>query len=66
MGKMFLIYLQTQLQERVLNMLYESLAVPGYLILGEVETPTSSLNGKLKCLDTKARIYKKSERSGHV
>ena len=54
-----LIYLQSQLQERVLNMLYDSLAVPGYLILGEAETPTSSLNGKLECLDTKAKIYKK-------
>lgn len=54
-----LIYLQNQLQERVLEMLYDSLATPGYLILGEVETPTSSLNEKLKCLDTKAKIYKK-------
>jgi len=61
-----LIYLQTQLQERVLNMLYDSLAVPGYLILGEAETPTSSLNGKLECLDSKAKIYKKNEKSDHV
>ncbi len=55
-----LIYLQKQLQERVLNMLHSSLATPGYLILGEAETPTSNLNGKLKCLDNKARIYKKT------
>ena len=54
-----LIYLQSQLQERVLNMLYDSLATPGYLILGEAETPTSNLNEKLECLDTKAKIYKK-------
>ena len=54
-----LIYLQKQLQERVLEMLYSSLAAPGYLILGEVETLTPGLNGKLECLDTKARIYKK-------
>jgi len=54
-----LIYLQPRLQERVLGMLYDSLAVPGYLILGEAETPTSSLNGKLECLDNKAKIYKK-------
>ncbi|GAI18327.1 unnamed protein product [marine sediment metagenome] len=54
-----LIYLQTQLQERLLNMLYDSLATPGYLILGEVETPPSNLREKLECLDTKARIYKK-------
>jgi len=54
-----LIYLQEQLQERVLDMLYNSLTTPGYLILGEVETPTSSLRQKLECLDIKARIYKK-------
>jgi len=56
-----LIYLQSQLQERVLGMLYDSLAAPGYLILGEVETPTNSLKGKLECLDAKAKIYKKNE-----
>jgi len=61
-----LIYLQKQLQERVLEMLYDSLATPGYLILGEVETPKSSLCEKLEYLDTKAKIYKKNRRSGHV
>jgi len=55
-----LIYLQKQLQERVLEMLYDSLATPGYLILGEVETPTSSLRDRLECLDAKAKIYKKN------
>lgn len=55
-----LIYLQSQLQERVLNMLYDSLASPGYLILGEVETLTSSLRDKLECLNAKAKIYKKN------
>ncbi|MBA7694063.1 hypothetical protein ES703_102665 [subsurface metagenome] len=40
-------------------MLYDSLAAPGYLILGEVETPTGSLNEKLECLDIKTKIYKK-------
>ncbi len=54
-----LIYLQKQLQERVLNLLYNSLATPGYLILGEVETPTDNICGKLECLDAKAKIYKK-------
>jgi len=43
-------------------MLYDSLATPGYLILGEVETPTNNLNGKLECLDIKAKIYKKNRR----
>jgi len=57
-----LIYLQTQLQERVLEMLYKSLATPGYLVLGEVETPTSSLRERLGCLDSKAKIYTKNGR----
>lgn len=58
-----LIYLQSQLQERVLSMLYDSLVAPGYLILGEVETLTSSLKEKLECLDAKAKIYKKNGRT---
>ena len=57
-----LIYLQKQLQERVLSMLYDSLAAPGYLILGEVETPTNNLRRRLECLDIKAKIYKKNGR----
>jgi len=57
-----LIYLQTQLQERVLEMLYKSLATPGYLVLGEVETPTSSLRERLGCFDSKAKIYTKNGR----
>jgi len=61
-----LIYMQRQLQERVLGMLTNSLATPGYLILGEVETPTNNLSEKLKCLDARAKIYKKGGRSGHV
>jgi len=61
-----LIYLQKQLQERVLAMLYDSLATPGYLVLGEVETPTDNIRGRLECLDNKAKIYKKNGRSGHV
>jgi len=58
-----LIYLQKQLQERVLGMLYDSLATPGYLILGEVETPTDNLRGRMECLDIKAKIYKKTGRT---
>lgn len=54
-----LIYLQKSLQERVLGMLYDSLTEGGYLVLGDAENPTASLNGKLKCLDSKAKIYKK-------
>lgn len=55
-----LIYLQERLQERVLSMLYDSLAAPGYLILSEVETPTSSVRDKLECLDATAKIYRKN------
>ena len=61
-----LIYLQKQLQERLLNRLCDSLATPGYLILGEVETPTSNMCEKLECLDSKAKIYKKNGTSDHV
>jgi len=61
-----LIYLQKQLQARVLGMLYNSLATPGYLVLGEVETPTDNLRGKLECLDSKAKIYVKKWRNDYV
>jgi chemotaxis methyl-accepting protein methylase len=57
-----LIYLQKQPQERILEMLYNSLAAPGYLILGEAETPTNNMDGKLECLDSKAKIYRKNGR----
>ncbi len=52
-----LIYLQRQLQERVLDMLCDSLATPGYLILGEAETSPNSLRERLECLDSQAKIY---------
>jgi len=57
------IYMQKQLQERVLNLLYKSLAVPGYLILGEAETLTENLYDKLECLDARAKIYKKNDKT---
>jgi chemotaxis methyl-accepting protein methylase len=58
-----LIYLQKQLQERLLSMLYEALATPGYLILGEAEVPAENLREKVKCLDVKAKIYQKNIRT---
>jgi len=61
-----LIYLQRKLQERVLNMLYDLLATPGYLILGDVETLTNNLREKLECLDSTAKIYKKNGMGSHV
>jgi len=54
-----LIYWQKQLQERVLGMLCDVLSSPGYLVLGEVESPTSNIRRRLVCLDSRAKIYKK-------
>ena len=54
-----LIYLQRHLQEKVLSLVYDSLATPGYLVLGEVETPTDNLRPRLECVNAKARIYRK-------
>ena len=54
-----LIYWQRELQAEVLGRLCEALATPGYLVLGEVETPTSNVSHRLVCLDNKAKIYKK-------
>ncbi len=61
-----LIYFQKQLQDKVLSMLYYSLSTPGYLVLGEVETPTNDIREKLECLDARARIYKKNGTSDHL
>jgi len=54
-----LIYLQKSLQEKILDMLCDSLAASGYLVLGEAETPASGMREKLECLDSKAKIYGK-------
>jgi chemotaxis methyl-accepting protein methylase len=55
-----LIYLQRHLQEKVLGLVYDSLATPGYLVLGEVETPTDNLRPRLECINAKAKIYRKT------
>ena len=55
-----LIYLKRKLQERVLESLYASLATPGFLVLGEVETLPERLRQRMKCLDARARIYVKT------
>ncbi|MCD6358509.1 MAG: protein-glutamate O-methyltransferase CheR [Dehalococcoidia bacterium] len=54
-----LIYLQKPLQEKILGMLYDALAAQGYMILGRAETLTGNLYGKMECLDSLARIYRK-------
>ena len=61
-----LIYLRQRLQERVLGMLYDALASYGYLVLGEVETPTNNLRDRLECLDSRAKIYRKNGRGKDV
>lgn len=55
-----LIYLRKDLQERVLDRLYRSLGIPGYLVLGDVETLTENVREKLECVDARARIYRKT------
>jgi chemotaxis methyl-accepting protein methylase len=45
----------------VLAMLYDSLATPGYLVLGELETLSGNLRARLECLDARAKIYKKGK-----
>jgi chemotaxis methyl-accepting protein methylase len=57
-----LIYLQRQVQEKVVSMLYDALATPGYLILGESEALPGHLDMKLELVDYKAKIYKKTGR----
>jgi chemotaxis methyl-accepting protein methylase len=57
----FLIYLQKNLQEKVIDMLYNSLSSRGYLVLGEAETLPNGFRDKLLCLDKKARLYRKIE-----
>jgi len=54
-----LIYLHRQLQTKLLGALCESLLPGGYLMLGDVESPTENVRSRLKCLDAKAKIYQK-------
>ncbi|MBA7647511.1 Chemotaxis protein methyltransferase [subsurface metagenome] len=61
-----LIYLQKQLQQKVRRRLYDTLATPGYLVLGEVETLAGNLREKLECLDARAKIYGKNRGGGDV
>jgi len=37
------------------------LAVPGYLVLGEMETLTDNLRGRLERLDAGVKIYKRRD-----
>jgi len=54
-----LIYFNTDLQEKVINLFYNSLANFGFLCLGSKETLRSSEIGRFKVIDQKNNIYQK-------
>jgi chemotaxis protein methyltransferase CheR len=55
-----LIYFNSELQERVLNLFYQSLPPLGYLALGSKETLAfSSLKNKFEVVDKNEKIYRK-------
>jgi two-component system CheB/CheR fusion protein len=54
-----LIYLQRELQERVLAQLCASLRPGGVLLLGEAEWPGASTMSALEVIHTRARLFRK-------
>jgi len=54
-----LIYFNTALQERVINLFYNSLANFGFLCLGSKETLRNTEIGRFKVIDQKNNIYQK-------
>jgi chemotaxis protein methyltransferase CheR len=54
-----LIYFNTELQEKVINLFYDSLANFGFLCLGSKETLRSAEIGRFKIIDKKNNIYQK-------
>ncbi|WP_174238641.1 protein-glutamate O-methyltransferase CheR [Pedobacter sp. L105] len=54
-----LIYFNTELQEKVIDLFYHSLANFGFLCLGSKETLRSSEIGRFKIIDQKNNIYQK-------
>jgi len=55
-----LIYFNRELQERVLQMFWESLDYGGFLCLGDKESLVlSALEERFETVDEKAKIYKK-------
>jgi len=54
-----LIYFNTALQERVIDLFYNSLANFGFLCLGSKETLRSSEMGRFRIIDQKNNIYQK-------
>lgn len=54
-----LIYFNTQLQKRVIDLFYNSLANFGFLCLGAKETLRNTETGRFKIIDKKNNIYQK-------
>jgi len=54
-----LIYFNTELQEKVINLFYNSLANFGFLCLGSKETLRSTEIGRFRVIDQKNNIYQK-------
>lgn len=54
-----LIYFNTELQEKVINLFYNSLANFGFLCLGSKETLRSAEIGRFRVIDQKNNIYQK-------
>lgn len=55
-----LIYFNEDLQNKVLNLFYDSLPIHGFLVLGNKETLRfSSIHDKFKIIDSKQKIYQK-------
>jgi len=60
-----LIYFNTELQKRVIDLFYNSLANFGFLCLGSKETLRSNESGRFKIVDKKNNIYQKIARRHH-
>lgn len=56
-----LIYFTPPLQTRVLKGFHQGLKRGGFLFLGKAETPTAETKGLFRCVDRKARLYRKGE-----
>lgn len=54
-----LIYFSQPLQMRVLRNFYDTLKTGGYLLLGKAEVPSGESDILFKCINRKAKLYKK-------
>ena len=56
-----LIYLEKELQEKVLHSLYAALNPGGFIILGKTETIPEQMRGCFDVIDVRERVYRKNE-----